>query len=552
MTSERERGSDALLDILRTEGVAHVFGNPGSTELPLIDALAGVDDIDYVLGLQEATVVGMADGYAQATRRPAFLNLHTSAGIGNAVGNLTNARANGTPLVVTAGQQDYRHIVTDPLLAGDLTGLASATVKWTHEVRTAGELGTIMRRAFNDAESSPRGPVFVSLPMNLLDEGPAFVPPKSNIDRRSVCGSLPELAALLADCEPGELAIVAGTEVSQYGATDALVVLAEVLGAKVYATPLAGTHVFPVNHPLFAGSLVPVGAALAGALAGFRRVFFIGNQGFKTYPYSPVAAVPPTVELLHLAPDPHALGRTHPVRLGITGDPGASLEALLPIVRTKVASERVAEAMTAARAAQEVARAKFDGEAEAVAAEVPMALSALGRSLFSALPDDVVVVDESITSGGALRPFHRTNKSGRFFFCQGGGLGWGMPAAAGVSLGYGRDFVLCVVGDGSAMYSPQALWTAASLDLPVLFVVVNNRQYLILKNYLRRMGGHAATTGRMVGMDLVKPAVDYVSLARSMGVDADRIESVGDVADAVRAAHDRGRPYLLDLPIAAP
>src|SRR5436190_8189581 len=160
---------ELLLDVLRSEGVRHIFGNPGSTELPLIDALATAGDLHYVLALQEATAVGMADGYAQATGRPAFLNLHTSAGLGNAVGNLTNARACQTPLVVTAGQQDYRHIVTDPLLAGDLTDIAGAVSKWTHEVRTTDELGTVLRRAFHDAMSPPTGPVFVSIPMNLLD-----------------------------------------------------------------------------------------------------------------------------------------------------------------------------------------------------------------------------------------------------------------------------------------------------------------------------------------------------------------------------------------------
>src|SRR5918995_3932199 len=161
---------EVLLDVLRTEGVTHLFGNPGSTELPLIDALAEADDLRYVLALQEATVVGMADGYAQATGRPAFLNLHTSAGLGNAIGNLTNARSNRTPLVVTAGQQDYRHIVTDPLLSGPLVELAGGTVKWGHEVRTADELGTILRRAFQDAAQPPAGPVFASLPMDQLDQ----------------------------------------------------------------------------------------------------------------------------------------------------------------------------------------------------------------------------------------------------------------------------------------------------------------------------------------------------------------------------------------------
>src|SRR5688500_13345370 len=164
------RGRDILLDVLRSEGVRHVFGNPGSTELPLIDALAAADDLDYVLALQEATAVGMADGYAQATGRPAFLNLHTSAGLGNAVGNLTNAQANGTPLVVTAGQQDRRHLHHDPLLSGDLVGLARPVSKWAHEVSNLGELGTVLRRAFNDAATAPSGPVFVSIPMDLLDE----------------------------------------------------------------------------------------------------------------------------------------------------------------------------------------------------------------------------------------------------------------------------------------------------------------------------------------------------------------------------------------------
>src|SRR5688500_10870151 len=148
-------GREALLEVLRTEGVRHVFGNPGTTELPLVDALAAVDDVEYVLALQEATAVAMADGYAQATGRPAFLNLHTSAGLGNAIGNLTNAQANGTPLVVTAGQQDRRHKHHDPLLAGDLVGLAAAVSKWSHEVSTLGELGTILRRAFHDATTAP-------------------------------------------------------------------------------------------------------------------------------------------------------------------------------------------------------------------------------------------------------------------------------------------------------------------------------------------------------------------------------------------------------------
>src|SRR2546423_6604568 len=229
---------DVLLDLLRDEGVRHVFGNPGSTELPLMDALIDAGDIEYVLALQEATAVGMADGYAQATGRPAFLNLHTVAGLGNAIGNLTNARANGTPLVVTAGNADRRHLVADPMLSGDLVGLAAGTTKWGHEIRHPGELGTILRRAFRDAASAPAGPVFVSIPMDVLDqEDEAPVLPVSPIERAAVAGGLDQLAAALT--APGKLALVAGEELgASPGGVDAMVALAERLGAPVFGSPL--------------------------------------------------------------------------------------------------------------------------------------------------------------------------------------------------------------------------------------------------------------------------------------------------------------------------
>src|SRR3954469_20622200 len=214
-------GRDALFDVLISEGVQHIFGNPGTTELPLMDALVDHPELDYVLALQEATVIAMADGYAQATGRPAFVNVHTMAGLGNAIGNLTNAVANRAPLVVTAGNADRRHLIADPLLSGDLVTLARGTVKWAHEVRHPEELGTILRRAFADATAAPAGPVFVAIPQDVLDQpSDAPVPPKSAIHRDTVAGGLDELAALLNQPEPGHLAIVAGEEVATNHATD--------------------------------------------------------------------------------------------------------------------------------------------------------------------------------------------------------------------------------------------------------------------------------------------------------------------------------------------
>ena len=541
--------------MLRTEGVRHLFGNPGSTELPLIDALAGPGgaDFDYVLALQEATAVAMADGYAQSTGRPAFLNLHTSAGLGNAIGNLTNAVANGAPLVVTAGQQDWRHIVTDPLLSGDLVGLARPVAKWVHEVRGVDELGTIMRRAFHDAASAPAGPVFVSLPMSMLDaEGDLTVPDRSEIERRVVPAAIEDLAALLADTPVGSLAIVAGDEVSASGAVPELVALAEALGAPVFGAPLHSTAVFPPAHPLYAGMLAPAAAAISAGLAPFRRVLAVGGHTFMVYPYTPGSAVPDTVELLHISPDAARLGRTYPTRLGVVGDPKATLAALRPLVLSGVDASSAADTISSRGAARTREIDALEETALSRYSTAPMDPMAAGHALVRALPPNTTIVDEAITTGFYVRGFHHWTEPGHYFFCKGGGLGWGMPAALGVSLGRDREPVLCVVGDGSAMYSPQSLWTAAHEQLPVVFAVVNNRQYLILKGYLRGMGRDSVQSGRMVAMDIDEPPVDFVGLARSMGVDATLVEKADDVGDAVAAALEAGRPHLLELPIAAP
>ncbi|MEA3020506.1 MAG: benzoylformate decarboxylase, partial [Actinomycetota bacterium] len=385
-----DSGRDALLEVLRTEGVRHVFGNPGSTELPFMDALAAVDDIDYVLALQEATAVGMADGYAQATGRPAFLNLHTSAGVGNAIGNLTNAQANGTPLVVTAGQQDRRHRHHDPLLSGDLVGLARPVSKWAHEVNTLGELGLIMRRAFHDARSAPSGPVFVSIPMDLLDEkGDAPVPAVSRIERASAPAPalLDELAARLQ--AGARVAIVAGDEVAAAGAVPALVSVAEALGCKVHGAPLHSNIVFPTTHPLWAEGLPPLANAIAAVLSQYDVVLLVGGRAFMVYPFSPGPAVPSTVSLLHLSPDAHQLGRTWPTDLGLVGDPKASLEAL----RDRLGS---AVDLTAARAERAATDATLERSVLETYNTVPMPPNAAAHALVRALPAHTAIVDEAV------------------------------------------------------------------------------------------------------------------------------------------------------------
>ena len=546
------RGRDAVLEVLEDEGVTHVFGNPGTTELPLLDALVEHGGPRYVLALQEATAVGMADGYAMATGRPGVLNLHTSAGLGNAIGNLTNAAANRTPLVVTAGQQDRRHRHHDPLLSGDLVGIASPTCKVATEVTTLDGLGTVLRRAFTDAVSPPAGPVFVSLPMDLLDEvGDAPVPRRSRVERAAVGAGLEAVAERLVSSAPDRVAIVAGDEVASSGGVDALADVAEALGCRVLGSPLHSTTVFPTGHPQWAGPLPPSADGIAKALDAFDAVLLVGGQAFLVYHWSPGPALPEGTALLHLSPDPTAIGRAWPAEIGVVGDPRASLEALLPLVSSAMDPSAAAAGREALAAAAREAATGFAARAEARYDDVPMAPVAAAHALLAALPPDTRVVDEAITTGTYVRGYHRTTRPGRYFFCRGGGLGWGMPAALGVSLGAGGEPVLCVVGDGSAMYSPQALWTAAHEDLPVVFAVVDNREYRILKGALSARGDASATSGTFIGMDLDDPPVDFLALARAMGVPGTRVERAPDVGDAVRAALEAGGPALLHLPIAA-
>jgi benzoylformate decarboxylase len=546
-------GRSVLLEVLRSEGVTDCFGNPGTTELPFVDALADEQAIHYVLALQENVAVAMADGYAQASGRPSFVNLHTVAGLGGGLGNLTNAMANRTPMVVTAGQADRRHLLAEPMLSGDLPALAAATSKWQHEVRHLGELAPVLRRAFLSAATPPTGPVFVSIPMDVLEEaGDVEVPPRSHVASGAVAGGLDELAGLLAEAAPQDVALVVGDEVAGGGAVAEVVALAETLGARVYGVPLYSNLNFPTDHPLWTGMLGFTAANVSGTLSRFRRIFVIGAKAFLVYPWTPPSPLPAGSELLHLTADPSLVGRDLPTRFGTVGDIAASLAALTPLVGARVDRATVAAALDRARGEAEGAAERFAAFAAERGAESPMHAMAATHALLTALPAGGALVDEAITTGFYVRMLYRSATPGSYYFTRGGGLGWGVPAALGVKLARPDMPVMCIVGDGSIMYSAQALWTAAHENLPVVIAVVNNRQYAILKMNLLESNSPAARAGRFVGMDLESPPVDYVGLARSLGVDAQLVEKPADVTEAARAAFEAGRPTLLEVPISAP
>jgi benzoylformate decarboxylase len=327
------RGAAVLLEVLRSEGVRYIFGNPGTTELPLIDALIDAPDISYVWALQEASAVAMADGYAQAARRPGFLNLHTAGGLGNGMGNLLNASVSGTPLVVTAGQQDSRHTVTDPLLYGDLVGIATPAVKWAKEIPHADQIPVLVRRAFHDCNAPPTGPVFLSLPMDVMEEMTQMgIAEVSTIDRAAVAGSLDRLADELAAIAPGKLAIIAGDEIAASDAAPEAVLLAEALGAQVYGSSWPACIPFPTCHALWGGNLPPNAGAIAETLQAYDAIFALGGKSLITILYTKESAVPPGCAVFQMSADVRDLGRTYPTKLSVMGDIKASLAALLPLL----------------------------------------------------------------------------------------------------------------------------------------------------------------------------------------------------------------------------
>jgi benzoylformate decarboxylase len=547
------RGAEVLLEVLESEGVEYIFGNPGTTELPLMDALLRVPSIQYVLALQEASAVAMADGYAQAARKPAFLNLHTYGGLGHGMGNLLNASMSQTPLVVTAGQQDSRHAVTDPLLFGDLVKIAEPAVKWAREVTNADQLPVLVRRAFHDANAAPTGPVFLSFPMDVMEEMSSIgVAEQSLIDRSAIAGSLPKLAAQLASVRPGRLAIIAGDEIHWSQAAEETAALAEMLGAPVYGSSWPSRIPFPTSHPLWAGNFPTKATDIAGILSNYDAIFALGGKSLITVLYSEGSAVPAGCDVYQLSADVRDLGRTYVTKLSVVGEVKASLRALLPELKEATRAQRQtydalygkAKERRAARRSELITRADEQFN-EPIATPLVAA-----REAVRAIGPKVAIVDEAIATSVHVREFLNSDSGNQYSFMRGGGLGWGMPAAVGCSLGLGREPVVCLVGDGAALYSPQALWTAAHEKLPVTFVVMNNREYNVLKNFMRSQAGYvSAQTNQFVAMEINQPPIDYVALAQGLGVPARRIERPGDIAAAIEAGIASGSTNLIEVAI---
>ena len=550
-------GAQALLDMLVAAGVRYLFGNPGTTELPLMDALAADRRIQYLLGLQEVPVVAMADGYAQASRSLGVVNLHISCGLGNGMGMLYNAYRAGTPLLVTAGQQDRRLKFEEPILWSDMVSVARPWTKWAAEIERLEDLPSAMRRAIQTALTPPTGPVFLSLPIDLQTEVAALdlsLPALPDPHVRPPRAALRRAAELLAGAR--NPAILSGSRVVEADAVAEVVALAERLGAAVF-TESGTTHGrlgFPADHPLYAHALPLWSPEVRERLNEFDVLLVVGMDLLRQYVYfEPARALPEHLRLIHLEHDPWQLGKNYPLEVGLIGDPQAGLAELVALVDellTPAAGESARARGQALAHARRAGQQQLWQRAEAERGQRPMTPLTLMSSLARVLPDDVAVIEEAVTTTntyferlGALK-----NTSG-YFAHRGWALGWGLGCALGVKLAWPERPVLALLGEGAAMYGIQGLWTAARYRLPVTFVVPNNAQYQILKIGARQLGLPRALAGQFEGVDLIGPELDLVGLARSLGVEAHRLTEPEEVSQRVAESFAGDVPRLFEVPI---
>lgn len=497
----------ATLDLLRAFGIRRVFGNPGSTELPFLSDWP--DDIDYVLALQEASAVGMADGYAQATRNAGFVNLHSAAGVGNALGNIYTAHRNQTPLVITAGQQARSILPLQAFLYAERASeFPRPYVKYSVEPARPEDVPAAIARAYYTAMQPPCGPTFVSIPID--DWTHACAPVEARKVSREIGPELEAMKALVAALGSAKHpALVVGPGVDRAGAVDLMVRVAEKAKASVWVSPFSARCSFPERHPQFAGFLHASPAQLSDALRAHDLVVVIGAPVFTFHVEGHAAIFDGGTMIFQITDDPDAAAVT-PVGTSIIATMKPALSLLLDqLPESKRATPKGRTLLPAPSAAD------------------PLPVEFLLHSLSQAMPDGASLVEEVPSHRPAMQKFMPMPGQDSFYTMASGGLGYSLPAAVGMALGKPKSRTVCLIGDGSAMYSIQALWTAAQRKLPLTVVIINNSGYGAMRSFSQVM-----QVRNVPGLEL--PGIDFVRLAEGMGCDAVRVSKAAELGDALK------------------
>jgi len=544
----RITGRSAFLALLEDEGITHLFGNPGTTELPIMHALKDHPDLTYVMAMQESLVVAIADGFSRASGKLVACNVHVAPGLGNALGSLFNAKFTGTPMILTAGQQEQGHGLMEPVLYGPLVQMAEPLVKWAVEVTRLEDLPRIVRRAAKVATTPPTGPVFISLPGDILNsEAGIELGRATRVDTR-VKPSDESLQALVARILKAQRpVIIAGDEVVKSDALKEAAVLAETLGAPAYqcSTPY-GAH-FLSESPCFMGALSRLQKQVRDVLSPYDLMIVLGADPLRMSVYSEVDPMPDGLSIVQIGLVDWDLAKNYGAEIALKADVKETLRALTPELKAAggAALESRARRGLADLAAKNwsARRKPLIEQISKAAAKSPIDPDYLTLQLVEAMPDNAIVVDEGLTSGRqllSLRP-HRDRYG--YHALASGGIGWGVPASVGVSLANPRRPVVCYSGDGSAMYSIQALWTAAHHRLPLNVVICNNGGYRIIKQRLLAFHGD----DHYVGMDFADPPVDFAGMAKSLGLEAMRISDPAQLKPTLSDAFKRPGAKLIEV-----
>jgi thiamine pyrophosphate-dependent acetolactate synthase large subunit-like protein len=548
-------GRTAIVEQLLADGIRHIFGNPGTVEEGLLDALSETPAPQYILTLHETVAVAMADAYARATRRPAVVQLHTGVGLGNAVGMLYQAHRGHSPLVVLAGDAGLRYEAMDAQMAADLVGIARPVTKWAGRVTHPASLLRMLRRAIKIASTPPCGPVFLALPMDVLD-APAeeAVVPTPVLTTGSAPGAavIDQAVRLLAPA--ARPLIIVGDGVAAAGAQPELARVAELLGAPVWGADSSEVNL-SASHPQYRGLLGHMfGEESRKVTARADAVLICGTYVFPEVFPSLDGAFAPGARLVHIDLDAYEIAKSFPVDLGVVGDPRSSLGLLADALDR----ELTAPQRQAARARAEELAGERAAETEAARAAdrarwggTPLQASRFMSELADLVPHDVVVFDEALTTSPDLTRYLPPSEPGAYFQTRGGSLGVGIPGALGLKLAHPDRTVFGVGGDGGAMYTIQALWTAAHHGIGAKLVVCNNASYRILKvNIQHWFADQGITDGRFPAcFDLHGPELRFDLLAQAMGVAAVRVETEAQIRPAIEQALATDGPFLIDVRI---
>jgi benzoylformate decarboxylase len=511
---------EAVLDLLRDFGVTTIFGNPGSTELPMFRSFP--NDFRYVIGLQESAVVGMADGYAQATRNAAVVNLHGAAGVGHAMGNIFTAYKNRTPLVITAGQQARSILPTEPyLFSMQAAELPKPYVKWSNEPARAQDVPAAIARAYYLAMQPPCGPTLVSIP---VDDWDRETEPLAARKVSTAVRAAPDFLAAVGDAldRARRPAFVVGAGVDRDGAWDLAIELAERHNALVWVSPNSGRCSFPESHPLFAGFIPAAKEAVVQHLIGHDLVLALGATLFTYHTEGFGPFLPAGTQLFQLIDDP-------------------DVASWLPTGTSVVTSLHTGIADLLSRTLPPQ-RSHPKGRCQPARAEAGASISVayLMQTLADLRPADSIIVEEAPSSRRAIQAHLPIDRSDGFYTCSSGGLGHGLPAAIGVALGKPAQRVIGLLGDGSSMYAIQGLWTAGQLQLPMTFVIIRNGRYQALEDFGPQFG-----LSRTIGTEL--PKLDFVALATGHGIDACKVERSDALRGVLQHALAAQKPTLVEV-----